>query len=161
LAQMDAFISLCDRDEENLMTGMYASDQGVKRIIAKNSRSAYADLLSKIGLDAIVSPKTITCATILRYVRARENSQGTQIEKLYRLLNGEAEAIEFVAREGDDYIGIPLKDLKTPSNALVSVIVHQNRIIVPFGKDHIEAGDHVVIITLNSGYSDLNEVIRK
>lgn len=161
LSQMDAFISLCDRDEENLMTGMYASQQGVKRIIAKNSRSAYADLLSKIGLDAIVSPKTITCATILRYVRARANSTGTGIEKLYRLLNGEAEAIEFVAREGDDYIGIPLKDLITAPGALISVIVHQNKIIVPFGMDRIEVGDRVVVITLNSGYNDLNEVIHK
>ena len=33
--------------------------------------------------------------------------------------------------------------------------------IVPFGNDHIEAGDNVVIIACESGIGDLNEVIRK
>lgn len=159
LRQMDAFIALCDRDEENLMAGMYASQRGVPCVIAKNSRSAYADILSKMGLDAIVSPKNITCSSILRYVRARENSEGTKIEKLVRLLNGDAEILEFVAREGDAYIGIPLKDLVMKKNSLVAVIVHRGQVIVPFGNDRIEADDHVIIITHDSGIGDLNEVI--
>ena len=159
LSQMDAYISLSNRDEENLMTGMYAARCGVPKIIAKNTRTAYADLLSKLGLDSILSPQSITCSTILRYVRAREHSKGTQIERLYRLADGRAEAIEFIAREGDAYVGIPLKDLSMHSGTLVAVIVHQGKVIVPFGNDKIEAGDHVVIISRESGLGDLNEVI--
>ena len=159
LSQMDAYISLSNRDEENLMTGMYAARCGVPKIIAKNTRTAYADLLSKLGLDSILSPQSITCSTILRYVRAREHSKGTQIERLYRLADGRAEAIEFIARQGDAYIGIPLKDLSMHSGTLVAVIVHQGKVIVPFGNDKIEAGDHVVIISRESGLGDLNEVI--
>ena len=44
---------------------------------------------------------------------------------------------------------------------LVAVIVREGRVIVPFGNDHIEDGDRVVIIACESGISDLNEVIRK
>ena len=108
---MDAYISLSNRDEENLMTGMYAARCGVPKVIAKNTRTTYADILSKLGLDSILSPQSITCSTILRYVRAREHSKGTEIERLYRIADGKAEAIEFIARSGDPYIGIPLKDL--------------------------------------------------
>ena len=159
LSQMDAYISLSNRDEENLMTGMYAARCGVPKVIAKNTRTAYADLLSNLGLDSILSPQSITCSTILRYVRAREHSQGTEIERLYRLLDGKAEAIEFIARKGDAYIGVPLKDLTMRSGSLVAVILHQGKVIVPFGNDKIEAGDHVVIISRESGIGDLNEVI--
>ena len=159
LSQMDAFVSLSDRDEENLMTGMYASRCGVPKVIAKNTRTAYADLLSRLGLDSILSPQYITCSTILRYVRAREHSKGTRIERLYRLVDGRAEAIEFVARKGDAYVGIPLKDLTMRHGSLVAVIVHQGKVIVPFGNDRIEAGDHVVIISRESGIGDLNELI--
>ena len=159
LSQMDAFVSLSNRDEENLMCGMYASQRGVPKVIAKNSRTTYADLLNKIGLDSIVSPQTMTSSTILRYVRARSNSQGTKIERLYRLLDGKAEAIEFIAREGDGYIGIPLKNLRMRSGSLVAVIVHQGKVIVPFGNDMINKDDHVVIISCDSGIGDLNEVI--
>ena len=159
LSQMDAFVSLSNRDEENLMTGMYASRHGVPKVIAKNSRVTYMDILNDLGLDSVISPQSITTSTILRYVRARENSDGTRIERLYRLLDGKAEAIEFIARKGDAYIGIPLKDLVIRKGTLVAVIVRQGKIIIPFGKDHIEVDDHVVIISCDSGISDLNEVI--
>ena len=55
---------------------------------------------------------------------------------------------------------VPLKDLKLRKNSLIAVIVHMGRVIVPFGGDHIEAGDIVVVITRDSGIKDLNEVIR-
>ena len=159
LNQMDAFITLSNRDEENLMTGMYASRCGVPKVIAKNTRTTYAEILNQLGLDSILSPQSITSSTILRYVRAREHSKGTEIERLYRLADGKAEAIEFIARNGDSYIGIPLRSLKMRSGSLVAIIVHQGKVIVPFGNDKIEAGDHVVIVSRESGVGDLNEVI--
>ena len=107
----------------------------------------------------MISPPYITTSTILRYVRARENGSGTHVERLYRLIDGNAEALEFIARKGDPYIGIPLKDLTSRKGSLVSVIVHQGKIIIPFGNDHIEEGDHVVVISSNPGISDLNEVL--
>ena len=159
LNQMDAFVSLSNRDEENLMTGMFASRHGVPKGIAKNSRTTYLDILNDFGLDSIISPQSIMTSTILRYVRARENSEGTMIERLYRLLDGKAEAIEFIARKGDAYIGIPLKDLSVRKGTLVAVIVRQGKIIIPFGNDHLEVNDHVVIISRETGIADLNEVI--
>ena len=161
LQQMDAFVALCDRDEENLMTGLYAVKQGVPKVVVKNSHGAYADIISAMGLDSVVSPKAITCDNILRYVRQRENATGTRVERLYKLVGGQAEALEFIARASDPYVGVPLKDLTVSRGTLVAVIVRKGRVIVPFGNDHIEAGDSVVIISCQSGVSDLNEVIRK
>ena len=161
LRQMDAFVALCDRDEENLMAGLYAARQGVPKVVVKNNRVAYADIISEMGLDSVVSPKSITCANILRYVRARVNGQGTKVEKLYRLMDGKAEAMEFIARADDPYIGIALKDLTMREGTLVAVIVRHGHVIVPFGNDHIEAGDSVVIMATENGIGDLNEVIYK
>lgn len=161
LSSMDAFIAISNRDEENLMTGLFAVRQGVPKVIVKNNRIAYADIISGMGLDSMVSPKNITCSTILRYVRALMNSDGTKVERLYRLLNDRVEALEFIARASDSYIGIPLKNLNIRKNALVAVIARQGKVIVPFGDDKIEEGDHVVIIVCENGIDDLNEVISK
>ena len=161
LAGMDAFIALSDRDEENLMTGLYAKTQGVPKVVVKTNRYAYKDVIANLGLENQVSPRIITCNTLLRYVRARVNARGATIQKLYRLVDGKAEALEFIARKGDPYIGIPLKKLSVAKGALVAIILHKGKVIVPFGDDVIEAGDNVVIISTASGISDLNEVIRK
>ena len=161
LGQMDAFVALCDRDEENLMTGLYAVRRGVPKVVVKNNRGGYDDIISAMGLDSIVSPKAITCANILRYVRQRANATGTRVERLYKLVGGKAEALEFIARSTDPYIGVPLKDLSIRPGTLVAVIVRKGQVIVPFGNDHIEEGDIVIILACDSGVSDLNEVIRR
>ena len=161
LAGMDAFIALSDRDEENLMTGLYAKTHGVQKVIVKTNRYAYKDVIANLGLENQVSPRIITCNTLLRYVRARVNARGTTVQKLYRLVDGKAEALEFIAKKGDPYIGIPLKKLSVRKGALVAIILHRGKVIVPFGDDVIEAGDNVVIISTASGISDLNEVIKK
>ena len=83
------------------------------------------------------------------------------MEKLYRLMNGKAEALEFAVRKEERFTGIPLMKLHMISNTLVAVIVRKGKVIVPFGKDTIEAGDSVVILTCQRGISDLSEVFYK
>ncbi len=161
LSTTDAFIALCDRDEENLMTGLFAERHGVPKVVVKNNRITYASIIESLGLDSVVSPRHITGATLLRYVRARVNADGAKVEKLYRLLGGAAEALEFEARLTDSYIGIPLKDLTMRKNTLIAVIARRGKVIVPFGNDHIEAGDSVVVIAKERGLRDLNEVISR
>ncbi len=160
IAEMDAFIALTDRDEENLMTSLYAKRRGVKKVIAKSNRYAFTDVIHDLGLETLVSPRIVTCNMALRYVRARVNAGGTAVEKLYRLVDGKAEALEFIARKGDSYIGIPLKKLNVRKGTLVAIILHKGKVIVPFGDDAIQEGDSVVIMSTDSGIRDLNEVIR-
>ena len=161
LSGMDAFVALSDRDEENLMTGLYAQQQGVQKVIIKNNRRAFSDVIDSLGLDCLVSPRIITCDTLLRYVRARVNADGAAVEKLYRLVDGKAEALEFIARSGDPYIGVPLKDLTVRQGTLVAIILHGSKVVVPFGDSVIQSGDRVVIVANESGISDLNEVIHR
>ena len=157
LNNCDAFIALTDRDEENLMTGLYALQNGKTKVIVKNNRENYSSLMRAMGMDGIVSPLEIACNIILRTVRARANIGGTAVERMYRLMDGKAEALEFIARGGAPYIGIPLKDLN-PS-ALIAVIVRGNHVRVPFGDDTIEEDDHVVVITRDTGIMDLNDIM--
>ncbi len=160
IADMDAFIALTDRDEENLLTGIYAQRMGVKKVVVKINRGNYADIVASMGIDSVVTPRQITCDTLLRYVRARSNSRGTVIERMYRILDGHAEALEFIAQPDDPYIRVPLRDLAVARETLVAVIVRDGRIIVPFGDDYVQGGDFVIIITKRQGITDLKDVLK-
>ena len=160
LAEMDAFIAICNRDEENLMMGLYALSVDVPKVIVKNSRITFADLFGDLGLDSIISPNAITSDVILRYVRAHTGTESIAVEKLYRLMDGKAEALEFVISKDAPYLGIPLKDLQRRKNSLIAAIVRNKHVIIPFGNDTIEAGDIVIVMVRDSGISDLSEVIR-
>ena len=79
---------------------------------------------------------------------------------MYRLMDGQAEALEFIAQAGDNYIHVPLKDLHIISDALIAVIVRDGQVRVPFGNDTIEVGDYVVVISRRTGLSALGQVFR-
>ena len=145
-----ALICLTNRDEENLITGMYGSRHGVKKVIVKVNRLNPADIKEDMGLDSVVSPKITTASAILRSVRALSHSQNSVVEKIYTMLGGQVEAYEFTALEGASYLNTPLHLLGIKKGVLVSVLVRERRCIIPFGGDHIEAGD-TVILTARAG----------
>ena len=161
LSDTHAFVLLSDRDEENLMAGFYAAQRGVKKVIVKSSRDNYSAIMHNMGLDSIISTKKVACNTILRTVRARASRSFAAVERMYRLMDGQAEALEFIAEAGDPYIHVPLKNLVIAPHSLIAVIVREGQVRVPFGNDTIEAGDNVVVISRRAGIRALGEVLRK
>ena len=150
VADCGALICLTDRDEENLITGLYGRRRGVKKVIVKVNRTNALDVMGDLGIDCAVSPKLTTANVILRSVRALNNSRNSVVEKVYYMLGGSVEAYEFTALEGAPYLNIPLNQLKIRKGILVSVLVRERKSIIPFGSDHIEAGD-TVILTARAG----------
>ena len=160
LEDTDAFVTLSDRDEENLMAGFYAAQRKVKKVIVKSTRDTYSGIMHNMGLDSIISTMAVACNDILRAVRARSSRSYAAVERMYRLMDGQAEALEFIAQAGDNYIHVPLKDLHIISDALIAVIVRDGQVRVPFGNDTIEVGDYVVVISRRTGLSALGQVFR-
>ncbi len=145
-----ALICLTNRDEENLITGMYGARHGVKKVIVKVNRLNAMDVMEDLGIDSAVSPKLTTANAILRSVRALNDSRNSVVEKVYGMLGGQVEAYEFTALEGAPYLNIPLNQLNIRKGILVSVLVRERKCIIPFGSDRIEAGD-TVILTAKAG----------
>ena len=156
----DAFITLTGRDEENIMAGLCARQNNVRKAIVKSNRDHYADMLTALGIDSILSPRLVTANTILRAVRTRMNAEAAQaVQRMYRLMDGDAEALEFIVHKDDPFIHKPLKDLRFRPNALLAVIVRGSQVQVPGGNSTLEPEDRVIVITLNSGVTALDEVI--
>lgn len=160
LHDFDAFVTLTDRDEENLITAMYAVEKKVKKVIAKTNRVGLPSIIRKLGIDSVISPKDITANYILAYVRGMENSQGSIVETLFKIVNGKAEVISFVANETTRFINTSLKNVKLKENVLIAAIGHKDQIIFPHGNEVIKLGDKVLIVSKNNHIiNDLNDVL--
>ncbi len=155
----DATVALTDMDEENLISSLYAHQCDVPKVILKVNRQNYIPIIKKLGLDSIISPKFSTANNILRYVRALVNSQGIAVEKLYKILDDEAEVAEFTAKNSPDLIDIKLKDLNLKSDVLIAALVRNKKIIIPYGNDSIKEGDKVIVVTKTGFITDLSEIL--
>ena len=158
----DALIALTGMDEENIIMALFAKTQNVPKIVAKVNEDSRAQMVEGLGIDSIVSAKSVTADAILSYVRARRKSiKSANVETLYRLVEGKVEALEFLIRQECEYTDIPLKDLPIKPEYLIACIGRKGRIVIPGGDDCIQVGDSVVIVTTERGTEDLREMFRR
>jgi trk system potassium uptake protein TrkA len=100
LTNADAFVALSGYDEDNIIISMYASTLGVGKVVTKVNEEHFSEMLGNTSLDCIVVPKLLVAQQITRYVRAMQNSMGSSVETLYRLVDRRVEALEFIVGEG-------------------------------------------------------------
>lgn len=159
LKNMDAFIALTGMDEENILISYYSSSQNVPKVITKVNRSEFIPIAGRMGLDTIISPRRTITDVIVRYARALQNTVGNNVEKLYKIMDGNAEALMFNVNSDFEYIDIPLKDISFKENILIAGILRNRKAIVPTGNDIIMAGDKVVVISTDHILYDLADII--
>lgn len=155
----NAVIPLTNSDEENIIISLFASKQKAKKIITKINRHSFIGLIETIGMSSVVSPKELTAQQIVSYIRAKSNSRGSNIRTLYKIVNNEVEALEFVAKKTSKVVNKPLKDLKLKKNILIAAIIREDEVIIPKGIDAIQENDSVIVITKDHLLDELNDIL--
>ena len=91
----------------------------------------------------------------MHYVRAAGNSLESNVETLYKFMNGRVEALEFLLEKKSSIIGVKLADLNLKSNVLIAGIVRDGRLIIPGGQDAFQVGDTVIVVTTHLGFHEI------
>lgn len=160
LNDVDAFVSLTGMDEENILISLFASLQNVPQVITKINSEELTSLSEKIGIETIVSPVTASSNRVVQYARALQNSMGSNnIETLYKLMDGKAEAIEFKVSSDSEITNKTFKELNTKENILIAGIIRGRKIIIPSGDDSIQKGDRVIVLAAGKRLQDLTDIL--
>ncbi|MGN0171174.1 MAG: Trk system potassium transporter TrkA [Acutalibacteraceae bacterium] len=163
LQDADALVALTSIDEENILLSLYAGKVSKAKMITKISRIAFEEVVREMPIGSVVCPKNITTQSILRYIRAMQNSYGSNVETLYRLVNNRVEALEFVVRDSANIrriVGVPLTELNLKDNLLICCITRNGKIITPTGRDALEIGDTVIVVTTHTGLKDIVDILK-
>jgi len=150
----DLVAAVTQHDEINLMTSLLARQVGAGRVAALVQRGDYMPIYRQLGIDIVLSPRVVASDHIMRYCRESELQSLTQLE------NGQAEVLEFRAREGARAIGVPLRRMKVPRGALLASIVHNDQVVIPGGDDVVQSGDTVIVLTMASVRASVERLFR-
>ncbi len=161
LKNNDAFVAVTGFDESNIITAMYAVTQGVGKVAAKVNEEHMIGMLDGSGLDCFITPKQVVAQQIVRYVRALQNSVGSSVERLYQLMDGQVEALEFVVRASSRCVGVPLKDLHFRSGTLVAALIRNGSCIIPDGETTLRENDHAIVVTSSRGLRELDDTLKE
>ena len=160
IAYAESVVALTGIDEENILLTLYARRVSQAKVITKINRITFNEVINSLDLGSVVYPKYITAEAIVRYVRAKKDSMdNNNIESLYHMFGHRAEAIEFYVRAGSEVTGVTLQELPLKEGLLVCCIYRGGRVIIPGGRDCIQPGDTVMIVTTQRGLHDLRDIL--
>ena len=147
---VDAFLSLTNHDEENIIASLLARRLGVKKVVSLVNRLSYLPMVQRLGVNTTVSPHLAAVDRILQYVRkGRVLSVTTFGEE-------EAEAIELIASKGTKYVGRNLSEVRFPRGAIVGAIARPDgQVVIPRGDASIQPGDRIIFFALESVVAEL------
>lgn len=160
IASVESLIPLTGLDEENILLTLFTKKCSDAKVITKINRTTFNDVIDGMDMGSVIYPRKMTSETIMAYVRARQNSIGSNIETLYNIFDNQAEAIEFNVEKDSPVVRIPLMELKLKDNLLLACLNRGGKIIIPRGNDSIMPGDKVVVVTKHTGFRDVRDILQ-
>jgi trk system potassium uptake protein TrkA len=153
VSDMDAFVTVSNNEELNIMASVLATRLGARKTITIVNRTDYLSLAHGLGLHSVLCPRLITASSILKYLRRGD------ILSLTAVAEDKAEIIE--ARIGADskFAGKALQKAGLPRSVLVGAIMRNDKIIIPTGADVIREGDRLIIFTLRESIRDVEKLL--
>ena len=159
IRETDAFAAMTDIDEENIMLSLYAKKVSQAKTMTKIDKIEFPEVVDDLGIDSLIVPKVITGVSIIRYVRAMQNTMGSNVQTLYRMIDGQVEALEFIVSKTAKVTNKPICELKIKKNLLICSIQRKGKLITPSGNDMLQSGDSVIIVTTNLGLDDIDDIL--
>ena len=159
LSSMDGFAALTGMDEENILLSLFAKKTSSAKIVTKINRINFNSVLNDLKLDSITYPRLLTADTIIKYARSMNESLNSNVENLYKLEEGRAEALEFYIKETSLVTDTPLEKLSLRKNLLICCINRGGKFIIPGGQDELRVGDSVVVVLTHSRLNDIKDIL--
>jgi len=134
----DAFVATSDDDQSNLISSVLAKEMGAKETIITTQHPDYLAITDALDIDAIINPHQLAVQQILHLVR------GKGISSVRKLLEGNAEALEFIPEQGAPVTKDIIKNIKFPKNSIIGAVYRDEEVVLVNGNTQIKEGEKVV-----------------
>ncbi|MFC2062294.1 TrkA C-terminal domain-containing protein, partial [Elusimicrobiota bacterium] len=136
-----------------ILVALYAKRVGIDRAISMVNQKNYMNMASKLGIDAVVSPKHSITNPILKFIRKGN------IKSIHSISGGDVEIMEVSLEKKNQLTGKKIKDLHFPAHSLIISVVREDRYIIPHGDLLIENGDHIIIIAQKESVGKIESMV--
>jgi trk system potassium uptake protein TrkA len=140
IERVSTFVAVTEDHETNLVAGLLTKRLGAGRALVLVDNPALVAMMGDIAIDAIISQRLLTIGLTMQHIR------GGTVRSGAALLEDEVEVMEVEAVEGSRLTSGPLMKTGLPNGVLVAALQRGDEILVPSGRDQVQAGDRVLLI---------------
>lgn len=156
----DACIGLTGLDEQNIITSIYAKSKQVDTVISKVNNETFTEILDDIKLDTVVSPKQVIADQIVMYSRSLRASSEHSLVRLYKIMEGKVELLEFNIGDNEKIVNKAIKDVKLKNEVLICSIIRGNQVIYPSGDEILLANDCIVVSAVDNVLQKVEDILK-
>lgn len=154
ISDTDAFISVTDDEESNIISCLMAKHMEVQKTVALVSKADYIPLSHTIGLDAAINKKSAASNEIHRHVRGGRVISATALKGI------KAEVIELQAAPRSKIVGKPIKALKFPKGCVIGGILSNGTTNIATGYSEVQPGDRVIVFCLPQAIDKITSMFK-
>ncbi len=140
ISRTEALVSVTNDDEANILASLVAKQYGCERAIAIVNKTSYGPIINSLGIDTVISPRSITVSGIMQHVRRG------RVRALYTFKDSFAEIIEAEVAEGTDFANKTLSEVKLPRRVIIGAIVRNDDVFMPVPNLLIKPGDRIILM---------------
>lgn len=152
VAVTEAIVAVTNDDETNILGSLLAKRHGAQRAIALVNNTNYSPLITTLGVDAVISPRSITASTILQHVRRG------RIRAVHSLGEDFGEVMEAEILETSSLAGLQIREMELPEGVMFGAVSRGEKIITPRSNTVLNKGDLVVIFVRPSAVREIERL---
>ena len=150
----DVLIALTNNDADNFVTCQIAKKKfNVKKVVCTVTNPINVEVFEKLGINTVIS-STYSVAKLLE--------QATTLENLVNTLSSEDNAFsmsEIIINDYSRCVGKRLYEIKLPSQARITCVIHKGKIVIPTGQTMINVGDRVLLLSAKECHDEAIKII--
>lgn len=143
VGQYDAFLSLTDSSETNILACLTAKEFGVPKTIADVENIQFLSQAENLNIGTTINKKLLASSHIFKILLDTDQSSAKC------LALADAEVAELKVREGAKITKASVKDLRLPEGMTLAALSRDGRCEMVGGYTRILPGDYVVVFCLS------------
>ena len=160
VGECELFLALTSDNTVNLISASMVKSMGVERVISRvhpglQREEWLFDFRGHFGIDHIFSSERLAAIELAKFIR---NPDSLVVEEIAR---GRIELQQVRVSKKSDAIGLPLKELKLPTNTRIALVSRGQEHEVPNAETELQAGDIVTIFGAPRKLRTLVEKLQK
>ena len=155
LADCDVVVAATGDDKANLVVSLLAkTEYGVPRTVARVNNPKNEWLFDEAwGVDVAVSTPRLMTALVEEAVSVGE------LVRLFTFQRGQASMAEYTLEEDSPVLGRTVGQVRLPRDTVLVAIVRGERPLPPTPDDVLEAGDHLLFLSVPDAEADLRAIL--
>lgn len=151
---LEAFISLSENDEENILACVAARRKGVKKTIAQVENLDFLDMAESLDVGTVINKKTIAASRIYQMMLK------ANVDNVKMLTVADADVAELEVKEGSRVTCDQIMHLGLPRGVNIGGMVRDGKGCLVSGRTVLQPGDRVVVFCIGSSLKKLDRFFK-